>query len=178
MLNDTMPRDGGDDDGHDYGGFQMRAAILDGHTVVPCGNTLEWARWFERANRHVAETWLGLAYVSTVFLGLDHGHSGTPLWFETAIFRFDKSFDVERYATWEEAEAGHARVVKRERASFAAWRISPLGRERVRVVGWMESGHLAELETGELVGCEYLYRSPRRVPFRAATYARRFGATP
>ena len=45
--------------------------------------------------------------ISTVFLGLDHGFSGTPLWFETMIFGGAHDGYQERYTTWEEAETGH-----------------------------------------------------------------------
>ena len=46
--------------------------------------------------------------VSTVFLGLDHAFDGgTPLLFETMIFGGEHDEYQERYATWDEAEAGH-----------------------------------------------------------------------
>jgi hypothetical protein len=62
--------------------------------------------------RRVAETEVGEARVSTVFLGLDHGWSGgPPEVFETMIF--GGSFDEYqwRYATWDAAAAGHKRIV-------------------------------------------------------------------
>jgi hypothetical protein len=47
--------------------------------------------------------------VSTTFLGLDHNwrRSGPPLLFETMIFNGPLHDHQQRYATWEEAEAGH-----------------------------------------------------------------------
>src|SRR5262245_16705627 len=98
------PWDGGD--GFHDGGWIPRhgpdylpkTAMLDGHTVVPCRNTLEWARWFETANRHVGDTIIKSGVrVSTVFLGLDHSHApgARPLWFETMTFRTsDDSADM------------------------------------------------------------------------------------
>lgn len=61
--------------------------ILIGQTPVACPDLLEWARWFEDADRRVFETHVGPYWVSTVFLGLDHsfGH-GPPVLFETMIF--------------------------------------------------------------------------------------------
>lgn len=54
--------------------------------------------------------------VSTVFLGLDHAipslHGNTPILFETMIMGGPNDGYQERYATWEQAEAGHARIVK------------------------------------------------------------------
>jgi hypothetical protein len=74
---------------------------------------LEWAEWFQNADRSVSWTELsGNASVSTVFLGLNHNYSGgPPLLFETAIIRAGE-FDIHsRYGTWDEAERGHAEIV-------------------------------------------------------------------
>jgi len=79
------------------------------HEVEPCG-LLEWAVWFETADRRVAEDYfLRDVRVSTVFLGLDHRFfgDGPPLLFETMIFGGEHDGYQRRYATWEEAEAGH-----------------------------------------------------------------------
>ena len=91
--------------------------VLDGHTPVPA-TLMEWAKWFETADRHVAATTLeDGTYISTVFLGLDHnyGPSGPPLLFETMIFANPDENMIEeyceRYATWDEAAAGHERAV-------------------------------------------------------------------
>lgn len=84
--------------------------ILDGHTPVKC-DMMTWARWFETADRHVRDTIQGDVRVSTVFLGLDHGFGGPPLLFETMAFVGHDSVELDRYATWDEAEAGHARMV-------------------------------------------------------------------
>jgi len=53
-------------------------------------------------------------FVSTVFLGLDHGHllGGPPVLFETMVFGDDIDH-MERYLTLEEAKIGHKRVVKK-----------------------------------------------------------------
>ena len=89
--------------------------ILDGKTPVLC-DLLTWARWFENSDRRVASTEVGGVHISTVFLGLDHsfGH-GPPLLFETMVFRDGDGEEQERYSTWEEAEAGHERMVERVR---------------------------------------------------------------
>lgn len=53
--------------------------------------------------------------VSTVWLGLDHSfHGGEPIIFETMVFRGPDDFAEElgrRYATEQEAKAGHAETV-------------------------------------------------------------------
>lgn len=53
--------------------------------------------------------------VSTVFLQLDHRftNSGEPIVFETMVFGGPFDGDAERYSTWREAEAGHARYVEK-----------------------------------------------------------------
>ena len=92
----------------------MRLYILRGHTPVPCADLLAWAQWFENAAaRRVAQTKIGGARVSTVFLGIDHRHSGNgpPILFETMIFGGARDGWQERYATWDDAQAGHARAV-------------------------------------------------------------------
>lgn len=89
--------------------------ILDGHVPVACFNVLEWGRWFEHANRHVASTKIGDVRVSTVFLGIDHSFKseGPLVLFETMIFGGPLDQNEQRYSTWEEAERGHEEMVKR-----------------------------------------------------------------
>lgn len=75
-----------------------------------------WARevWGDDANRRVAFTEVSPGVtVSTVFLGLDHnfGRRGPPLVFETMVFDDYGGGDCFRWATWDEAEAGHYRAV-------------------------------------------------------------------
>lgn len=84
---------------------------LDGKTPVPCDSVLDWGRWFEKADRQVAHTKSGDVTVSTVFLGLDHAYGdSTPILFETMIFGGEHNEDQWRYATWDEAVAGHAKA--------------------------------------------------------------------
>jgi hypothetical protein len=54
--------------------------------------------------------------VSTVFLGLDHAlipGDGSPIVFETMVFGGPFDQEQERYCTWADAEAGHARWVEK-----------------------------------------------------------------
>jgi hypothetical protein len=92
---------------------------LDGHKVVKCADFMEWAREFQDSDRHVAKTLVGDVTVSTVFLGIDHRFSeAVPILFETMCFGKDgdEVDGFDRYATWEEAEAGHAAIVDELRA--------------------------------------------------------------
>lgn len=91
-------------------------AILIGHQVrLFYGDLLEWAVAFEKMDRRVAQTSINGANVSTVFLGLNHGFGGEPLWFETMVFGGLLDGEADRYATWDEAERGHAQMVERVR---------------------------------------------------------------
>ena len=86
--------------------------ILKGHKPVKCDDLMWWAWWFQTADRQVRDSMQGDVRVSTVFLGLDHGFGGRRELFETMVFINGSGGDCERYATWDEAEAGHARWVK------------------------------------------------------------------
>lgn len=88
--------------------------ILIGQTPVPCADLLEWARWFDTADRRVALTRLPWgAWVSTVFLGLDHGFGGEqPILYESMVFWPDgDAYEQTRCATWSEAERMHEIMV-------------------------------------------------------------------
>ncbi len=89
---------------------------LDGKNPVPCSDVIEWGKWFEKSNRHVADTKIGDVRVSTVFLGLDHGFGSAPILFETMVFGGNFDEEMNRYHTWEEAEKGHAEMVRKVEA--------------------------------------------------------------
>lgn len=97
---------------------------------------LEWGREFEKfENRIVAQDYVDGRLVSTVFLGQDHGYSdsGPPILFETMAFsnetktfkwknherQYHEELDICRYSTWDEAVAGHARILAETRAIVA-----------------------------------------------------------
>jgi len=87
--------------------------ILDGHVPVRV-EMPEWAKWYEFAQRHVRQDHFGDIYISTVFLGLDHSFGkGPPLLFETLVFGGELNGEMDRYSTWDEAEAGHDRMIER-----------------------------------------------------------------
>jgi len=108
---------------------KLQFYVLDAnHRPVPVDDIKEWAQFFEDDEaRRVALTSINGLRVSTVFLGLDHGWNSNrrPILFETMIFP-DKhptpEIDLERikdwahayqtrYASWDEAIAGHQVVV-------------------------------------------------------------------
>lgn len=92
--------------------------MLRGRLVLPVAHD-DWELQ-DIAIRRVAESYVGKIWISTVFLGLDHGlRDSHPLLFETMAFETDDvaqsdSLDdyQRRYTTYGEAEAGHAEVVE------------------------------------------------------------------
>ncbi len=86
---------------------------LDGHEVVPASRDEFVAQFQDFRHRSVASDYVGEVHVSTVFLALDHAFTGgPPLVFETMVFGFDDEGEYQwRYHTWDEAVAGHQRVL-------------------------------------------------------------------
>ncbi|HLB64240.1 MAG TPA: hypothetical protein VJJ46_05320 [Anaerolineales bacterium] len=99
----------------------MYARLDPDHRVVPCtleewGTLFSWEPGCFEKERRVAWTGLVGAEVSTVFLGLNHAYAdGADEWFETLVFGGPHDGELERYATWDEAIAGHEATVERLR---------------------------------------------------------------
>lgn len=89
--------------------------ILNERNEVVPSNLIEWATWLEGnfERKRIGYDEFGPVRVSTVFIGLDHNFSseGPPLLFETMIFEGKHDQYQERYATYEEAKAGHEKAV-------------------------------------------------------------------
>lgn len=95
--------------------------LTDDHEAVPCNDALQWARWYENADRVVASTYIGdqkQIHISTVFLGIAHNYdtsNSRTILFETMIFCNGHSafhgYQV-RYSTWYEAVLGHEEACK------------------------------------------------------------------
>lgn len=98
---------------------------------------------FAVMDRRVAANYVRGFFVSTVFLGLDHGIFGdAPIWFETMVFRHrpGRALDCMRYSTYEQALAGHARTIEDglHRRGWARW------------LGYSQS-HLRKIQRGSHV---------------------------
>ncbi len=92
----------------------MANYMLEGHKPKKEPDVIKWAKWFEKTNRRVKESYIGEARVSTVFLGIDHQFiKGPPLLFETMVFGGVLDEEQDRCSTWEEAEKMHDAMVKR-----------------------------------------------------------------
>ena len=91
--------------------------ILEGETFRLAKSRREWLEHIEDADaRRVAiyEAPGHKAYVSTMFLALDHsfGEHNGPLLFESMAFGFSGGEWQQRYATYEAALTGHNLLVK------------------------------------------------------------------
>jgi hypothetical protein len=91
------------------------------------GNPMTWDEWVKgykddfESTRRVAKTTIGDMFISTVWLGLDHGLPDTPpLIFETLIMGGVMDQNMWRYSTEEEAVAGHEQAVNLAKATVAA----------------------------------------------------------
>ena len=110
--------------------------ILVGQTPVPvepCDpytpegieGLVTWGLWFEDGRNRIvcSQVVMGMCWVSTVFLGLDHSFRGpVPILFETmAFWPGDGGNEQDRCATWLEAEAMHCRMVAEVASPRAVW---------------------------------------------------------
>jgi hypothetical protein len=102
----------------------------------PTDEYIEWL-YGEDSYKHkvLIQEEVGNKWVSTVFLGLDHGFGDNIRVFETMVFTNGEGSerDCQRYSTWEEAIAGHRRVcdeltsgLSREQLEAARALIEPL----------------------------------------------------
>ena len=110
--------------------------ILYGHTPIPLYaapyeiELIAWGKWRNKADTLVARTLIGEVDIITYFIGIPLANtSGAPLLFESTVFggRFDGMQD--RYATWDEAEAGHAKLVAKVKGGDpgdSAWQVPDL----------------------------------------------------
>lgn len=97
--------------------------ILEGRIPVKINSLLEWAQWFETADRRVAQDLFKVnnieIRVSTVFLALDHNFfGGNPLLFETMVFGGDLDQEMTRCSTWEQAEDMHKAMCEKVKRTF------------------------------------------------------------
>ena len=88
-----------------------RYVLDDNGTPTPCDDLMAWARWFEHHDRLVARTNVLDIVISTVFLGLDHSFGcGPPQLYETLVSGGEHDGMMRRYATREDAQAGHIEI--------------------------------------------------------------------
>ena len=87
------------------------------HVPERVHDVVTWGEAFGTMNRRVAfdEVAPGVT-VSTVFLAIDVAFGdGPPELFETMVFDDYDGGDMDRYATWDDAVAGHQRMVGKVR---------------------------------------------------------------
>lgn len=105
---------------------ECKYILDDAGDPIPCADLLQWALWFETAQRHVADDRINGVRVSTVFLGLDHSFSnGPPILYETMIFGGRQDQEQWRYQDSASARRHHRRLVERTRKRFLRKRLHP-----------------------------------------------------
>jgi hypothetical protein len=121
-----------------WGQFRLNYILNADKEPVSMDDVLMWGMWMETADRIVKQEDVGPFWVSTVFLGIDHGHlfyaprkkTYRPVLFETMVFNGsgeDRTVDSrfgQRYCTWQEAEAGHAEAVAMVKAYIGEKKLS------------------------------------------------------
>lgn len=114
---------------------EVRCILDENHDLVWV-NWLAWAEWMQVGERRVAHTSINRrkkSFVSTVFLGIDHGWR-EPQWFETMVFGTSINEKTIRYRTWKEAELGHALAVRSARQArqckYRPYKFKHLGKRR------------------------------------------------
>ncbi len=87
----------------------------------PAASFQEIASEMSFPGKRVAKDTAGVAEVSTVFLGLNHGWGdGPPLIFESLVFDGPLDGEMRRYSTEIEARAGHAELLELVRKEVPA----------------------------------------------------------
>lgn len=91
--------------------------ILDDQRRAVAVSNADWVQWMashEHEVKIVKQETVEGAFISTVFLAIDHSFGrGPPMLFETMVFRdgVPAGDEMARCSTWEEAEAQHASFV-------------------------------------------------------------------
>ena len=103
---------------------------------VPCDDVIAWADWMESGPRNVGRDSVDRCTVLTNFMGTDLSFGlGRPKWFETMVFAPDADLVLGRYGSWDEAAAGHARVVGALHALKEQWQVPTARALRARLEG-------------------------------------------
>lgn len=104
-------------------GLDMLFYVLDLHgDPKPCTNPIEWAKqkakWFDTRWRVARDDAPFGAFVSTVFLGIDHRFlgDGPPILWETRVFGGPHDGLLRHYTRPDTARAGHREVLAMVRA--------------------------------------------------------------
>jgi hypothetical protein len=85
--------------------------ILDPDKKAVPASSEQWS--FETAKRIVADSILESGErIATIFLGVDSPSEGPPQLFESIVIGGKQDGNMWRYPTWEEAEAGHQRLIQ------------------------------------------------------------------
>lgn len=101
----------------------MKYYVLnDDYSIREANDMNEWSKFFQvgREASHLKHNFSDGSYLSTIFLGIDHGYDfngGPPILFESMLFTGEGEEEYqERFATYAEAKASHDRYVQMREA--------------------------------------------------------------
>lgn len=104
----------------------MNHYILDENNDPKVVPLKEWGEWMQTADRSLARTIIDNSdpetFVSTVFLGVDHGYGEfSPILWETMAFTGYDPLDefTQRYMNAERALAGHSEICRQVKEYLA-----------------------------------------------------------
>ena len=87
--------------------------------ILPCESFIDWALWYENADRIIKRTYVKHVLISTVFLSIDHAFcQETPVLFETLVFKGKFDGVMKRYTTYKDSLKGHEETVKLCQSEF------------------------------------------------------------
>ncbi len=94
--------------------------ILETREPVRTEDMVKWAELFEREeNWYVAKDIIGGNQIITFFLGIDDSLTDDPpILFRTMILGGPLDGETDCYYTWQEAEAGHERMIERVKVNL------------------------------------------------------------
>lgn len=121
--------------------MRIRYWILDKNKELVEVECLEWAKWFGDTEARIVQQTscaAGTCFVSTVFMGIDHGFGhGEPQLFETMVFGGAADLHCDRYSTFKQASLFHD-VVVGQVEEIPIWRHA-LANFRADLRAWYDS---------------------------------------
>ncbi len=95
----------------------MKYYILKNKEPVKIEDAMEWTEWFleNDEDRYISKDAFYYCYIITFFFGMIT--EDLPKLFYTVVFDGQLDGENESYTTWQEAEAGHKRMVERAKSN-------------------------------------------------------------
>ncbi len=98
---------------------KIEYCIFENKKPVKTEDTIEWGKWFEKEeNWQVAKDIINDNQIIIIFHGMDVLLTGNPpILFRTMVICGELDGETACYSTWQEAEAGHKKMVKKVKSN-------------------------------------------------------------